>query len=108
MPGISGNVDLDIFNGTFLQLIQQYSPNYSNGDYDNNGTVDAADYVLWRKTMGQSVNQGVKADGDLSGTIDAGDYTTWQTNFGKRCPMFQRVPVPDLRPCPNRLRCLSS
>jgi len=86
VPGISGNVDLDVFDGTFLQLVEQFSPNYSNGDYDNNSIVDAADYVLWRKTMGQSVNPGVRADGDLSGTIDAGDYTTWNTNFGKAVP----------------------
>jgi hypothetical protein len=76
-------VDLDVYNGTFLQMLQQYSPNYSNGDYDNNGTVDATDYVLWRKTMGQSVNPGVKADGDANGIVDAGDYTTWKTSFGK-------------------------
>ena len=86
VPGISGNVDLDIYNGTFLQMMQQYSPNYSNGDYNNNGIVDAADYVLWRNTMGNSVNPGVGADGDLSGIIDDGDYTTWRTNFGKAVP----------------------
>ncbi len=86
VPGISGNVDLDIYTGTFLQMIQQYSPNYSNGDYNNNGIVDAADYVLWRNTMGNTINQGVGADGDLSGLIDAGDYATWRSNFGKAVP----------------------
>lgn len=86
VPGISGNVDLDVYNGTFLQMIQQYSPNYSNGDYNNNGVVDAADYVLWRNTLGQSVNPGVGADGNLSGIIDAGDYTIWRTNFGNAVP----------------------
>jgi lysozyme len=86
VPGISGNVDLDVFNGTFLELVQQFSPNYSNGDYNNNGVVDAADYVLWRSSVGQSVNPGLAADGDLSGMIDAGDYTVWNTNFGKAVP----------------------
>jgi len=86
VPGISGNVDLDVFNGNFLQLAQQFSPNYSNGDYDNNGVVDTADYVLWRKTIAKSVNPGVGTDGDLSGIIDGGDYTIWKTNFGKAVP----------------------
>lgn len=36
------------------------------GDYNNDGTVDAADYVVWRKT-------------GISGTHG---YTVWQTNFG--------------------------
>lgn len=86
VPGISGNVDLDVFNGTFLQMVQQYSPNYSNGDYNNNAIVDAADYVLWRNTMGNTANPGVAADGDLSGIIDAGDYSTWRTGFGNAVP----------------------
>src|SRR3954464_1357749 len=38
------------------------------GDYNGNGTVDAADYVLWRKTPGS-----------FGG---AGGYTTWRANFG--------------------------
>jgi len=82
VPGISGNVDLDVFDGTLLQLVQQFSPNYSNGDYNNDGVVDAADYTTWRNTMGQSVNVGTGADGDLSGMIDAGDYEVWKSNFG--------------------------
>lgn len=102
VPGISGDVDLDVFNGTFLQMVQQYSPNYSNGDYNNNAIVDAADYVLWRNTMGNTANPGVAADGDLSGIIDVGDYSTWRTAFGNAVPNvppgagagFSSVPEP--------------
>jgi hypothetical protein len=101
VPGISGNVDLDVFDGTFLQMVQQYSPNYSNGDYNNNGVVDAADYVLWRNTVGQTTNPGLAADGDLSGIIDEGDYTVWKSNLGKAVPNipgagagFEPVPEP--------------
>jgi hypothetical protein len=36
------------------------------GDYNNNGVVDAADYVLWRKN-----------DGTPAG------YHTWRTHFGQ-------------------------
>jgi uncharacterized membrane protein len=36
------------------------------GDFNHDGTVDAADYVVWRKTGGSQ-----------------GDYTTWRTNFGR-------------------------
>jgi hypothetical protein len=38
------------------------------GDYNNNGIVDAADYVLWRKNPG-----GFPADA----------YATWRSNFGQ-------------------------
>jgi hypothetical protein len=39
------------------------------GDYNANGTVDAADYVVWRKGL------------DTTYTQD--DYTVWRSNFGK-------------------------
>jgi hypothetical protein len=50
------------------------------GDYNFNGTVDAADYVVWRKTLGQT-GSGLAADGDGDGMIDTGDYDLWRTNF---------------------------
>jgi hypothetical protein len=53
------------------------------GDYNGNGVVDAADYVLWRKTLNQSVDpDGSGADGDGDGTVNAGDYTFWRERFG--------------------------
>jgi GH25 family lysozyme M1 (1,4-beta-N-acetylmuramidase) len=92
IAGISGNVDLDVFDGTLLELAQQFSPNYSHGDYNNNQFVDTADYILWRNSFGQPVNPGTGADGDLSGVIDAGDFAIWKSNFGKSVPNIQYVP----------------
>ena len=52
------------------------------GDYNKNGKVDAADYIVWRNSLNQA-GSGLPADGNSSGTIDAGDYTVWRSNFGK-------------------------
>jgi hypothetical protein len=53
------------------------------GDYNGNGIVDAADYVVWRKTLNQpAVPAGSGADGDADGTIDPGDYDFWSARFG--------------------------
>jgi hypothetical protein len=52
------------------------------GDYNNSGFVDAADYVVWRNTLGQ-VDASLPADGNGNGTVDAGDYDLWRANFGK-------------------------
>jgi hypothetical protein len=57
------------------------------GDYNGNGEVDAADYVLWRKTLNQPASPaGSGADGDADGTIDAGDYDFWAARFGNSVP----------------------
>ena len=56
-----------------------------NGDYNANGIVDAADYVVWRKIIdtGDTVVEPYSgADGDGSGIIDAGDYAFWRQRFG--------------------------
>ena len=52
------------------------------GDYNKNGKVDAADYIVWRNSLNQA-GSGLPADGNSSGTIDSGDYTVWRSNFGK-------------------------
>jgi hypothetical protein len=53
------------------------------GDYNLNGTVDAADYVLWRHTLSQMVTPSSGADGNGNGTIDDGDYEVWRSHFGQ-------------------------
>jgi hypothetical protein len=45
-------------------------------DYNANGVVDAADYVLWR-------NGGpLQNEVDNPGVVDAGDYSPWRERFG--------------------------
>jgi enterochelin esterase-like enzyme len=50
------------------------------GDYNGNGSVDAADYTVWRDSLGSTAN--LAADGNGSGSIDIADYEVWQSNFG--------------------------
>ncbi|HJQ78900.1 MAG TPA: lysyl oxidase family protein [Lacipirellulaceae bacterium] len=57
-------------------------PQILPGDYNDDDSVDAADYVVWRKTLGQIVPQGRRADGNADGTIGPADYTVWRANFG--------------------------
>jgi serralysin len=52
------------------------------GDYNGNGSVDAADYVVWRNTLNQPVSAGTGADGSGNGMIDAADYDFWRARFG--------------------------
>jgi hypothetical protein len=42
------------------------------GDFNDDGTVDAADYVVWRKGLGTIYTQS--------------DYDDWRTHFGQSAP----------------------
>ncbi|MEM8866306.1 MAG: hypothetical protein AAGF31_12240 [Planctomycetota bacterium] len=46
------------------------------GDYDLNGAVNIDDYAVFSQTFGSSSD--LRADGNDSGTIDAADYTIWR------------------------------
>ena len=53
------------------------------GDYNDDGVVDAADYTVWRDSLGNS-GVGLPADGDGDGAIDQDDYNVWVSNFGQQ------------------------
>jgi cyclophilin family peptidyl-prolyl cis-trans isomerase len=52
-------------------------------DYNHDGIVNAADYTVWRDTMGAHVTAFTGADGSGNGIIDQADYTVWKNNFGE-------------------------
>jgi hypothetical protein len=52
------------------------------GDYNLNGVVDSADYVVWRNMLGQ-IGTALAADGNANGQIDNGDYNVWRSHFGQ-------------------------
>ena len=59
------------------------APPTTTGDYNHNTAVDAGDYVVWRRTFGNSASpNGSGADGNSNGTIDQGDYTFWRGRYG--------------------------
>ncbi len=51
------------------------------GDYNNNGVVDMADYVVWRASNGQT-GAGLAADGNNDGAVNTADYDYWRARFG--------------------------
>ena len=52
------------------------------GDYNGDGIVDAADYTVWRDTLGQN-DLGLAADGNGDNLITPADYDIWKTHFGQ-------------------------
>jgi hypothetical protein len=50
-----------------------------DGDYNANGTVNAADYIVWRKNIGTNFNMPNDTTPQDVGTED---YDIWRENFG--------------------------
>ncbi len=64
LPALSTNLEWNVIYSNFAVLLEVTSA--LPGDYNQNGVVDAADYVVWRKN-----------DGTQQG------YDNWRANFGR-------------------------
>jgi hypothetical protein len=55
------------------------------GDFNLDGQVDAADFVVWRNAAGET-GSGIAGDGNGDGTVNDADYQLWRANFGLTAP----------------------
>ena len=64
------------------------------GDFNDDGSVDAADYVLWRKNEG--TENSLPNDDGLGTPIRAEHYDLWRANFGgPAAPGLSTIAVPE-------------
>ncbi|HVT30677.1 MAG TPA: autotransporter-associated beta strand repeat-containing protein, partial [Lacipirellulaceae bacterium] len=66
-PGIGDATAGIVYSGAIGNF---HSTSASAGDFNHNGTVDAADYVIWRKGASPNPNSPT-------------DYNTWRSTFGQ-------------------------
>jgi hypothetical protein len=72
------------------------APNFLVGDYNKNGIVDTADYVVWRKDLGRTGSEYVlgpppqplvpnhpRADGNHDFLVNQLDYPIWKSAYGQ-------------------------
>jgi hypothetical protein len=85
-PQAAADIELDLLNA-----FQYTMPAYSvttlvlisdglAGDFNRDGMVDAADYVVWRKSLGQTGN--IPADANEDDIVDLDDFDLWRAHFG--------------------------
>jgi hypothetical protein len=71
---------VDYGTGMNSQITLNAVPIGLAGDFNEDGTVDAADYVTWRKNDG--TNNALPNDDGLGTPIGPAHYALWQANFG--------------------------
>jgi hypothetical protein len=73
MGGVTGTYDR-------VFMLQLPSAIELAGDYNDDGSVDAADYVTWRENLGSDANL---PNDTTPGSVDPVDYDVWRSNFGE-------------------------
>jgi hypothetical protein len=94
--GLGANADLvDLIRiewpaSGIVQELRNVSPNQLLSiverhpcDFNGNGRIDAADYSVWRNSLGQTVAHGSGADANGDGLVDTQDYALWKAHFGE-------------------------
>ena len=83
LPSISQLLDFHLFyEPTALTLAVVPS---LTGDYNADGVVNAADYTVWRNSLGQN-GIGLAADANFDHVVNLVDYLVWRGNFGMVAP----------------------
>ena len=59
------------------------------GDYNQDGLVDAADYTVWRDAMGSGAV--LPNEGATPGLVTVEDYTVWRNHYGEVAPVTQSL-----------------
>ena len=67
--------------GANSQITLNKAPSGMNGDFNNDGKVDADDYIIWRKNNG--TNNALVNDSGLGTPVGLAHYTLWRSNSGK-------------------------
>lgn len=81
LPALSPTIGFEVsYTGTSL-FVEVVGVDALPGDYNGDGSVNLADYTVWRDNLGQT-GLALPGDGDGNQIVDAGDYDLWKSNFG--------------------------
>jgi T5SS/PEP-CTERM-associated repeat protein len=76
-PALPGGMQWDLDMNTSSVLLSVVA----TGDYNGNGVVDTADYIVWRNSLNQQ-GSGLAADSNGDHIVNAADYEFWRSRIG--------------------------
>jgi autotransporter-associated beta strand protein len=65
-----------------LSVLQGVDTGPIEGDYNEDGAVNAADYTVWRNHLGATFDLPNEGENVSTGMVDQDDYDFWKDNFG--------------------------
>lgn len=91
LPALAGGLAWQINYGAH-DVVLAVIASILAGDYNGDGTVNAADYTVWRDRLGQSVTL---PNDTTPGTVTQADYDVWKNNFGAHAGAGAGAAVPE-------------
>lgn len=79
MPLASGTQELVVHGASAVELLVDRRP-LASPDFNGDGFVNLADYVIWRDTLGSTAD--LRADFDNDRLVGPTDYLAWKSYFG--------------------------
>ena len=82
-PGFEGVIDINAIEAIAAELEDPTGPKLP-GDFNGDGKVNAADYVVYRNNLGTGHPLAGNGNemGSSMGVVDDDDYALWTSNFG--------------------------
>ena len=86
-----------LLSGEFIAGEVVYISGSIEGDYNDDGSVDAIDYAIWRENLGTTT---LLPNDPTPGMVTSSDFETWRLNFG-RTPgaNFTNISTPEPNAC---------
>lgn len=81
--GSGADNESGLITGTGLLQVSTMVSDLLIGDYNEDGTVNIADYTLWRNNLGADGSMLANRDPANMGVIATADYDSWKANFGE-------------------------
>jgi hypothetical protein len=70
-----------VLNVSEIQML--LSDPHPQGDFNRNGIVDTADYLVWRHDVGKIVQACSGADANCNTFVENSEYQVWRSNYGR-------------------------
>lgn len=84
--GVAGDLIFEYFDvglGEVVEgLVEMVATPGLQGDFNGDGTVNIADYTVWRNNLGAPTEAALNGNGSDGGGVGPEDYALWKTNFG--------------------------